>query len=438
MTKALIEELPMISPRESNDTVRPGQAGFTLIELAVALGVTTIVMLGILFLFDFNNKLARVQTNVADMQQSLRIAQYDMVRLVRMAGRGGLNATQGIAITRDVGDDVHLIDGGPKILEGTDVLTVRGVIETPIYQVSFTIPGAYVLYNGATALPPGETEDAITGIVEICRLSPAGSIQDLTAISARLNLAQGEHGEALSLVSPMGDDFYAVVELKAWELLLDSVPCPPAPSGEPESLQLKFTIDSEYSHLGAPTADAQAVALSRVAYVGFLEEYRFYVREDHAILEDEGSELTPVLSRARFYPGTDFPYVKDADIADVDKRREIMQQDIADGILDLQIAMGLDVDGDGLVKEDLVLPGEDEWLGNADGEAAIDGGLKNLRISTLARTTRLDHDYSAPDITAIEDHPYTLTTGDRLNGRTARHFRRRLLQTIVNLRNITT
>jgi hypothetical protein len=421
----------MISPRESNDTVRPGQAGFTLIELAVALGVTTIVMLGILFLFDFNNKLARVQTNVADMQQSLRIAQYDMVRMVRMAGRGGLNATQGVAITRDVGADVRLIAGGgpeiPKILEGTDVLTVRGVIGTPIYQVSFTNPDAYVLTGGPNPVKP---ETATNGTIEICRLSPAGTIQDLTAISARLTPGdQGEHGEALILVSPMGDDFYAVVELKT--LTLSPVPttCPPAPSGEPTSLKLEFTINSEYIALGAPTADARVVALSRVAYVGFLEEYRFYVREDHAILDDEGSELTSVLSRARFYPGTDFPYDGDAGN---------LEQDIADGILDLQIAMGLDVDGDGLVKEDLLLPGEDEWLGNAPGEAAIDGGLKNLRISTLARTTRLDHDYSAPDLTAVEDHPYTLTTGDRLNGRTARHFRRRLLQTIVNLRNITT
>jgi Tfp pilus assembly protein FimT len=425
----LIEELPMISPRESNDTVRPGQTGFTLIELAVALGVTTIVMLGILFLFDFNNKLARVQTNVADMQQSLRIAQYDMVRLVRMAGRGGLNATQGVVITRDVGADVHLIagdDDSPKILEGTDVLTVRGVIGTPIYQVSFTNPQAYVLYAaGGAVVPPNKPEDAETGIVEICRLSPAGTIQDLEVIKDRL-----DQGEALILVSPMGDDFYAVVKLKPGTSLSESAAtCPPAPDGGQTGLTVGFTITSEYKDLGAPTDDAKLVALSRVAYVGFLEEYRFYVREDHAVANDEDSELTPVLSRARFYPGTPNPYDDDAGN---------LEQDIADGILDLQIAMGLDVDGDGLVKEDLVLPGEDEWLGNAEGEAAIDGGLKNLRISTLARTTRLDHDYSAPDLTAVEDHPYTLTTSDRLNGRTARHFRRRLLQTIVSLRNITT
>src|SRR5215203_7019682 len=143
----------MISPRPSreNRTVRPGQDGFTLIELIVALGVTTIVMLGILFLFDFNNKLTRVQTNVADMQQSLRIAQYDMVRMVRMAGRGGLNALQGIVIDRDVEDGTHLIDGdddSPEVLEGTDVLTLRGVFTTPVYQISYTTPASFQLDPG--------------------------------------------------------------------------------------------------------------------------------------------------------------------------------------------------------------------------------------------------------------------------------------------------
>ena len=48
------------------------QRGFTLIEVTVSLIVTVIVLLGVLALFDFSNKLTRVQTNISDMQQSLR------------------------------------------------------------------------------------------------------------------------------------------------------------------------------------------------------------------------------------------------------------------------------------------------------------------------------------------------------------------------------
>src|ERR1700753_2811078 len=62
---------------------------FTVLELTISLFITAEVILAGLALFDFHNKLARVTTQISDMQQSLRVAQYDMVRLGREAGRGG-------------------------------------------------------------------------------------------------------------------------------------------------------------------------------------------------------------------------------------------------------------------------------------------------------------------------------------------------------------
>src|SRR5436309_2405753 len=55
----LIEELQM-NPRRDFANRPSGQQGFTLVELLVALAVTVVVVLGILLLFDFNNKLTRV------------------------------------------------------------------------------------------------------------------------------------------------------------------------------------------------------------------------------------------------------------------------------------------------------------------------------------------------------------------------------------------
>src|ERR1700719_3211601 len=66
-----------------------GERGFSLLEVVVATMITVEVILAALALFDFHNKLARVQGQVTDMQQSLRVAQYDMVRFAREAGRGG-------------------------------------------------------------------------------------------------------------------------------------------------------------------------------------------------------------------------------------------------------------------------------------------------------------------------------------------------------------
>lgn len=410
--------------------VRSGQSGFTLVELVVALGVTAVVMIGILFLFDFNNKLTRVQANVADMQQSLRIAQYDMARMARMAGRGGLTLNQGVAITT-ANDATYLIPGepsSPKVLAGTDVLTLRGVFSTPVFQISYTNPLSLRLTGPGVPAPATATG----GVVEICKLSPTGQVQDLSWLQSRLAPKSQLAGEAVILVSPLEGRFYKVVALDPDQTSEDTQACPkvgPAPWG----IVLGFKVESGYDSLSAPPALAQ-LALEKVGYVGILEEYRFYVREDRAVEGSPESDLTPVLSRARFYAGTNDPYGLTEP-----ERDENLRQDIADGIVDLQLALGFDVNGDGDVVERLDRPGEDEWQGNAPGEAVLSGGFKDLRISTLVRTHRPDNTYEAPALPSVEDHVYSLTdTADRVNGTTARKYRRRLLQTIVNLRNLTT
>src|SRR6476661_1475186 len=130
------------------------QAGFTLVELLVSLAVTVMLLLGVLATFDLNGRVSKAQTNVADMQQSLRIAQDDVVRIVRMAGRGGLPFADppssliplGVAVSvRDnVADNQLMVAGdeATRILPGTDVLTVRGVLAT-IYQAN--VSGALTL-----------------------------------------------------------------------------------------------------------------------------------------------------------------------------------------------------------------------------------------------------------------------------------------------------
>src|SRR5215203_4157044 len=68
----------------------PATAGFTLIELLISFLLITEILVAALVLFDFNNRVARVQTHVADMQQNLRVGQDEVIRFVRQAGRGGI------------------------------------------------------------------------------------------------------------------------------------------------------------------------------------------------------------------------------------------------------------------------------------------------------------------------------------------------------------
>src|SRR4029079_12184547 len=165
--------MPETSPRPADRAT----AGFSLIELLVAFVLAVTVILAMLALFDFHNKVSRVQAQVVEMQQALRVAQYDMVRLVRMAGRGGLPAARGafalpqgvaLAVRDNAADPSYLVPGNagtPKLLPGTDVLTVRGVFTAPIYQVKYSgqTSGAssQLRYNGAP--PPTPDPARATG-----------------------------------------------------------------------------------------------------------------------------------------------------------------------------------------------------------------------------------------------------------------------------------
>src|SRR5436190_4801967 len=98
---------------------RAAATGFTLLEALVTITVTVVILVAILALFDFTNKLTRVQTQVADMQQELRIGQSDIVRYTRMAGRGGLPTSLpgkllprgvALALSTSVGTGAHIGD----------------------------------------------------------------------------------------------------------------------------------------------------------------------------------------------------------------------------------------------------------------------------------------------------------------------------------------
>lgn len=403
---------------------RARQSGFTLAEMAVSLFVTVSVILGVLMLFDFTSKLSKVQSNVADMQQSLRIAQHDVVRLVRMAGRGGLpvgSLPAGVAISvrNNVGPGERIGGGAtPRIVEGTDVLTVRGVFAAPIYRLPE--PGR-IDFDGV-----GGPGGATSGTIVIPAAEPANLAQDLEPLRQAI---QRNRPEALVLVSRQNSSVYAVVELD-----------PSNSVASDSQVTLAFHINGG-QHAGSyrtlSPSGAFPATLTAVAFVGLLEEYRFYVREEHANRGDDSSDLTPKLSRARTYPATDVPYAEDEDN---------WQNDIADNIVDVQVAFGLDTMNGGcsIAESESTCTIEetedgtgDDWLFNETSapEPALLAGapLHYVRLSTLARTDRRDINYEAPLLVRLEDHDFS---GSALNEREDRMFRRRLLQTVIDMRNL--
>ncbi len=425
-------------------------SGYSLIELIVSLGITIIVLLGLYQIFEKNTEVARIQTQVSDMQQSLRVAQNEMVRFIRMSGRGGLQDVlnnagvrllPALSIQDNVPADTYAVPGETesKVVEGTDVLSIRGVFTTPIYQINNADPISFQLYDSAGGLTT-DPQSATRGKIVVRNPSPTGIPQNLQPLEDAIG---NSSLEALVLVSPVDESIYAVVEL----MTSSNVDIPGT------QVTIDFAINSgthtaEYGQLylsGSLGSPVLPSALSSVATVGMLEEYRIYVR-------DPDPDPVPSLAVARVYPNTDaVNNALDPNAAAVD---------IADGISELQVALGFDSDvgppqtdinGDGEI--DIVITetenGEDDdWLFNAPGDDPNDSPwvppwddtipgapraprLYYVRINTVAQIQTIDRHYAAPQVQRLENSPLATINDDD-----ERRFRRHLLQTTIDLRNL--
>ena len=207
----------------------------------------------------------------------------------------------------------------------------------------------------------------------------------------------------------------------------------------------------------------------------YLEEYRYYIRQEYEIPGNSASGLHPRLSRARFEPGTEQPYLADT---------QNFKLDLADELIDLQVALGLDtdycegcsigtspgafddddnVDGpDDVLWEDTTTggaPEHDDWLYNSSRDDPMDtlyvthGGtfqpgnavkLYFVRVTTVARTAKGDPDYAAPNFSnaldsgtdAIEDHDYNSGFFTLFKSEINRKHRHRVLTTLIAPRNV--
>jgi hypothetical protein len=179
--------------------------------------------------------------------------------------------------------------------------------------------------------------------------------------------------------------------------------------------------------------------MNAAATLGVLEEYRYYIRQD-ATPNALGDPVRR-LSRARMYPGTETPYYNNS---------TNLQVDVADNLVELQVALGVDTNGDGLITEGgtgsppSTLPPTttDEWIYNVAGDPTFPltplpqppPPLLEVRINTIAITGNPDPQYQGPKLTRVEDHTYVAT--DFPNTFHGRCYRHRLLTTVVGLRNL--
>lgn len=396
--------------------------------------------------FESNGELARNQIGLSDMQQSARIAQRDIIRQIRMAGRGGLPLSlppaapgfagrllptgAGVEVRNNTPDDVRIVAGDvttPLVLEGTDILVVRGIFSGLIYQISPVAQNTVIL---------DDVDNPTTGTIRVYDPNPILRIPQ--AMQALEDAVTEGRPEALLLISPL-QDVYAMVEITGGTVI-DTDP----DDGRPIEIDLDFRIGGSThanAYLTLSPGGGFPTTLRRVSAVGLVEEYRYYIREERAVPTDATSELRPRLTRGRFYPGTDLPW--DGDAAN-------LAVDIADNILDLQLALGVDTNGDLTLQNDDPSPAADDWLYDDDVDDPTDIAKWNganpaappalfyIRISTLSRTERRDKGHVSPRIVAIEDRNYGESAAAGLSDAEmlARSYHRYLLTTTVDLRNL--
>ncbi|HKH43148.1 MAG TPA: PilW family protein [Thermoanaerobaculia bacterium] len=426
-------------------------AGFTLAEMIVTLLIFSIVALGILAMFDMNGRIARVEGRVTDMQQALRAGQQDMVRMVRMTARGGLplmlfkdtppgfpgkELPAGLAI--EVANNVAAgtqIANKPEapVVQGTDVITVRGVFST-LYQNNPAGAGLTLTDANNDGVPE-------SGSLLLSNTSPTGVPQNLQTVADAIDTTQAGQPEAYLLVSPLEDAIFAVVEVDPTSTYLKT-------GGVVTQATVRFKASgsarSDLFKLISPGGSFPK-AMTTVAYSGVLEEYKYYIRDpgplQGKIQANKANLLEPTLVRARLYPGTNIPYKNDA---------ANLHEEIADDVFDLQATLGIDLNGDELIAEgtDTATRKADEWLYNEvgddttaatwNGTAATPRKLSYVRITTLARTAGADPQpqWQAPVLARFEDKDYQTSPFSEFNTTVQRRYRRQFLQSVVDLRNL--
>jgi prepilin-type N-terminal cleavage/methylation domain-containing protein len=132
---------------------RSAPAGFSLVEVIVVLFLLAVAMLGILSVFDASARINKNELDIADAQGAVRYGISTMIRAIRRAGAGGLFVTQAVLNHRDpqlpgitvvngvendsydnVGDGtaVTSLSGEIPVRPGTDMIEIRGVINSPL------------------------------------------------------------------------------------------------------------------------------------------------------------------------------------------------------------------------------------------------------------------------------------------------------------------
>ena len=274
--------------------------GFTLIEVVVAMAVFAIFMIGILNLLDTSTKISEVEKALADTQENVRFAAYHLMRTVRMTGGAGMpfagevggagTWVAGELLSNQTGS-VTTPFGSIDVLDGTDVVTVRGFFEIPPYFVDKTAVNL--------SLRRIEVEESVGGRL----INPGIDVTDKDHLKGRGLVFMGELDRSEYAVGQVGDA--STME-----------------DAEPDrTLTVSISDAPATWWAGLNPSGAATTPSFEVYQVGILDSYTYYVDPQFRLMRLRADDSTAGAT----------------------------SQPVAVNIGGLQVALGVDNDADGQV-----------------------------------------------------------------------------------------
>jgi len=374
---------------------RAADRGVTLVEALVALAVLALVLASFLVAFTRFQKAARVQADVASATEDLRHIAAAALRVVRMAGCGGLPiatpASEGAVrpVAVDIVDNHSSTDGLVSSLSGepwrfscnrapvsgSDVLRLRGVTRGPVFDV-------------------GPAQAATTGQVSIPEESP------WTGQPQRLEYPRSTDGRPflLTMRAPLeiGGGAFGRRHYSQYRIVTVTGDAELVNGDGGRALHLSYDA-SGFSFLnpfGATDVDAQ-----QVVGCGFVNDEALFIAANN-FGEPSLYRVRVTRSGGRF-----------------------VAEEMVPNVCDLQVAFGCDIDGNGEVRHD-------EWFLSGDRPGAPTEeelvSLMQLRLSLVMRSQSRDLGWR-DGLEALENSS-GLEAG-------ARQFRYRSTTMRVNLRS---
>ena len=440
---------------------RPRRGGFTLVETIVVVFLLSLAMLGLLSLFDAGSRINRSELDVADAQAAVRYGVYSVTRAVRMAGAGGLFVTQAVLNAADpdlagvqpagvdydnvpAGTQVVSLNGPINVRPGTDMIEIRGVINSPLI--------GFDLATGCQPCDPASGCSACVGVTGLTAVPVTNSPHVNHDADNRPQFAQVDaYTAGASPSNPMlvlvafnddlhpacaqsiGQQVFPLYPQLSYSVGKITAPTALAAGGSFGDVNFTDTVAREFNPETPLEKGTDALAMKNVRRAGVLDDLLFFI--------DDTDPFHPALAQG-VRRGPAFDVVA-----------------LADDVEDMQIAYGVDIDADNAINRgtgkaasfDANESSErdgDEWAPNVPGEAAFPAAsfrsepercprLHAVMISLVAKSHDPDPTYRAPSATGcLTMNSPTAPPNPRTYPRTSPPAYRRRIQTLkINLRN---